>query len=64
VGRDGGFDARVGDSRSRARWHNTSIALAVSEQANVLERGRVAFNGPAQTLRERPDILHSSYLAT
>jgi branched-chain amino acid transport system ATP-binding protein len=36
----------------------------VSEQANVPERGRVAFNGPAQTLRERPAILHSSYLAT
>ena len=38
----------------------TSVALAVSEQASVLERGRVAFSGPAQTLRERPDILHSS----
>lgn len=41
----------------------TSVALAVSQDAYVLERGRVAFGGPAQTLREQPDILHSSYLA-
>ncbi|MBT9510967.1 MAG: ATP-binding cassette domain-containing protein [Acidovorax sp.] len=41
----------------------TSMALAVSQDAYVLERGRVAFGGPAQTLREQPDILHSSYLA-
>ena len=42
----------------------TSVALGVSKQAHVLERGRMAFSGPAQTLRERPDILHSSYLAS
>lgn len=41
----------------------TSMALAVSQDAYVLERGRVAFGGLAQTLREQPDILHSSYLA-
>ncbi|HSV53096.1 MAG TPA: ATP-binding cassette domain-containing protein [Burkholderiaceae bacterium] len=41
----------------------TSVALAVSQQAYVLERGRLAFGGPAQTLREQPEILHSSYLA-
>lgn len=41
----------------------TSVALAVSQDAYVLERGRVAFGGPAQTLREQPEILHSSYLA-
>ncbi|ROZ71334.1 ABC transporter ATP-binding protein [Ramlibacter sp. WS9] len=41
----------------------TSVALAVSQQAYVLERGRVAFGGSAQTLREQPEILHSSYLA-
>lgn len=41
----------------------TSVALAVSQNAYVLERGRVAFGGLAQTLREQPDILHSSYLA-
>lgn len=41
----------------------TSVALAVSQDAYVLERGRVAFGGPAQTLREQPDILYSSYLA-
>ena len=41
----------------------TSVALAVSQQAYVLERGRMAYSGDAQTLSERPEILHSSYLA-
>lgn len=41
----------------------TSVALAVAEQAYVLERGRLAFSGSAAALRARPDILHSSYLA-
>lgn len=41
----------------------TTVALAVSQQAYVLERGRVAFGGAAQTLRDQPEILHSSYLA-
>jgi branched-chain amino acid transport system ATP-binding protein len=41
----------------------TTVALAVSQQAYVFERGRVAFGGAAQTLREQPEILHSSYLA-
>ncbi|TDP72341.1 ABC transporter ATP-binding protein [Roseateles toxinivorans] len=42
----------------------TSLALAISTQACVLERGRIAFNGASGTLRERPEILHSSYLAS
>ena len=41
----------------------TTVALAVSERAYVLERGRVAFGGASQELRERPEILHGSYLA-
>ncbi|QDH28066.1 ATP-binding cassette domain-containing protein [Burkholderia pseudomallei] len=42
----------------------TTIALALATNAYVLERGRVAFAGSAQTLRERPEILHGSYLAS
>ncbi|AOJ00427.1 ABC transporter ATP-binding protein [Burkholderia mayonis] len=42
----------------------TTIALALATDAYVLERGRVAFAGSAQTLRERPEILHGSYLAS
>lgn len=42
----------------------TTMALAVAEQAYVLERGRVAYAGSAQGLRERPEILHDSYLAS
>lgn len=42
----------------------TSLALAISTQACVLERGRIAFSGASSTLRERPEILHSSYLAS
>jgi branched-chain amino acid transport system ATP-binding protein len=41
----------------------TSLALSISAQAYVLERGRIAFGGSAQELRERPEVLHSSYLA-
>lgn len=42
----------------------TTVALAVAERATVLERGRVAYAGSAQELRERPEILHGSYLAS
>lgn len=41
----------------------TSMALAVSQNAYMLERGRLVFAGPAPALRERPDLLRSSYLA-
>lgn len=41
----------------------TSLALRISARAYVLERGRIAFGGSAQELRECPEILHSSYLA-
>ena len=41
----------------------TTVALAVSSRAYVLERGRMAFAGSSQELRSRPEILHSSYLA-
>jgi len=41
----------------------TSLALRISAQAYVLERGRIAFGGSAQELSERPEVLHSSYLA-
>jgi branched-chain amino acid transport system ATP-binding protein len=41
----------------------TTVALAVAQQAFVLERGRVAYAGTAAELQELPDILHGSYLA-
>jgi branched-chain amino acid transport system ATP-binding protein len=41
-----------------------TMALAVSTHAYVLERGRVVYAGTAQELRDRPDILHSSYLGS
>ncbi len=42
----------------------TTLALSISSGALVLERGRVAYAGSATDLRDRPDILHGSYLAT
>lgn len=42
----------------------TTIALALATDAYVLERGRIAFAGAARTLREQPEILHGSYLAS
>ncbi|MBK6864417.1 MAG: ATP-binding cassette domain-containing protein [Ideonella sp.] len=41
----------------------TTLALAISSRAYVLERGRMAFEGTSDDLRQRPEILHSSYLA-
>lgn len=42
----------------------TSLALDISAQAYVLERGRLAFSGSSAALRDQPEILHSSYLAS
>jgi branched-chain amino acid transport system ATP-binding protein len=41
----------------------THIALKISDHAYVMERGRICFTGPAQQLVEKPEILHSAYLA-
>ncbi|MEW6639522.1 MAG: ABC transporter ATP-binding protein [Pseudomonadota bacterium] len=41
----------------------TTLALGLSRQAHVLERGRIVFSGAAATLQANPDILHSAYLA-
>ena len=41
----------------------TTLALRLAQHAVVLQRGRVAWRGPAQTLRESPEILQASYLA-
>lgn len=40
----------------------TSLALSLASRACVQQRGRTVWSGPAQTLREQPDILHGSYL--
>ena len=39
------------------------LALGLARRAMVLERGRMVFDGPSETLRERPEILHGAYLA-
>jgi len=39
------------------------IALELATYALVLERGRLVFDGRSGALRDRPDILHSAYLA-
>jgi branched-chain amino acid transport system ATP-binding protein len=41
----------------------THIALKISDHAYVMERGRICFDGEARELIERPEILHSAYLA-
>jgi branched-chain amino acid transport system ATP-binding protein len=40
----------------------TDLALAAAVHAVVLERGRVAFSGPAEELRRRPELLETAYL--
>jgi branched-chain amino acid transport system ATP-binding protein len=38
------------------------VALGLAKTAHVLEAGRIRYTGPAQELKDRPEILHSSYL--
>jgi len=41
----------------------TTLALALSIRAYVMERGQIAFAGTAEELQRRPEILHGAYLA-
>ena len=41
----------------------THIALKIADRAYVMERGRICFAGAPQELIDKPDILHSAYLA-
>lgn len=40
----------------------TTLALKLSRQAYIIERGTVAFSGPAQELRDNAEILNAAYL--
>jgi branched-chain amino acid transport system ATP-binding protein len=39
-----------------------TVALGLSNRAHVMDRGRIHFSGSASELRERPELLQSSYL--
>lgn len=39
----------------------TTLALAISRQAYVIERGSIVFSGTAEDLQLRPEVLHSAY---
>jgi branched-chain amino acid transport system ATP-binding protein len=41
----------------------TTLALALSSRAHVIERGRIVFSGTSDELRARPEVLHGAYLA-
>ena len=38
------------------------VALGLARTAYVLEGGRIHYSGPAQTLKDQPELLHSAYL--
>ena len=38
------------------------VALGLAETAYVLEGGRIHYHGPAQRLKDEPELLHSAYL--
>ena len=38
------------------------VALGLAETAYVIEGGRIHYRGPAQTLKDQPELLHSAYL--
>ena len=41
----------------------TDLALSLASRAYVLDRGRLAFDGACERLREQPDVLHRAYLS-
>jgi branched-chain amino acid transport system ATP-binding protein len=41
----------------------TTIALDLATDAYLIERGNIRWSGPAQTLKDQPDLLHAAYLA-
>jgi branched-chain amino acid transport system ATP-binding protein len=41
----------------------TTIALGLATDAYLMERGSLHWSGPAQTLKEQPELLHAAYLA-
>jgi branched-chain amino acid transport system ATP-binding protein len=41
----------------------TTLALALSTRVHVMERGKLVFSGTPEQLHQRPEILHSAYLA-
>ena len=38
------------------------VALGLAENAYVLEGGRIRYHGPAQRLKDEPELLRSAYL--
>ena len=38
------------------------VALGLAETAYVIERGRIRYEGPAQRLKDEPELLQSAYL--
>ncbi len=38
------------------------VALGLAQTAYVLEGGRIRYSGPAQRLKDEPELLHSAYL--
>ena len=41
----------------------TTIALELSTNASLMERGAISWSGTARELKENPDLLHQAYLA-
>jgi branched-chain amino acid transport system ATP-binding protein len=39
-----------------------TVALGLANRAHVMDRGRLRFSGPASELKERPELLQTSYL--
>jgi branched-chain amino acid transport system ATP-binding protein len=38
------------------------VALGLAQTAYVIEGGRIRYSGPAQKLKDDPELLHSAYL--
>ena len=41
---------------------SVNVALSVSDHAYVMEKGAIGYSGPAEQLRDQPDLLRAAYL--
>ena len=42
---------------------SVNVALSIADRAIFMERGRIQFQGPAQELLERDDLLRAVFLS-
>ena len=58
------FNTARGRLKDRVLHRRPVVALAIADRAVFLEKGQVRFEGPAQELAERGDLVRAVFLGT